>query len=83
MRSKKEFAKSHREGDINLPIDDIIFGKFNALDVLPKNITLEYYFPLGKLHSYVKRCLYDMGFFRVISLGDTDAISSKVCVFND
>ena len=83
MRSEDEFKINPVEGAINIPLDDVLIGKLDCLDFIPRTTRLEYYFPLGSACFWVKCVFVSKGFTNVHNRGDVKAVSSDVCIFDN
>ena len=84
FRTREEFVMYPIDNAINIPLEDFFRGDLRELDVLPKNIFIEFYYTPGYLIEYVLR---EKGFMNIVNLADyeikiTECISSKICLFD-
>jgi hypothetical protein len=74
LRSKEEFNSAPLKGAINVPLPDILLSHaLGALNFMPRNIRIEYYYPLENLDSLLVSILNQHGFFNLHNRGNVTA----------
>lgn len=69
VRSKEEFETGHKEGAVNVPIQNIMSGDLGIIATLPKDVEIECYCASGGRSAVVKQILGQNGYMNVTNLG--------------
>jgi phage shock protein E len=69
VRTKEEFENGHRDGAVNIPIENIMSGDLGIVATLPKDTEIQCYCASGARSGMVKQILNQHGYMNVTNLG--------------
>ncbi len=69
VRSEDEFEGGHRDGAVNVPIENIMSGDLGVIATLPKDTEIQCYCASGARSAVVKQILNQNGYMNVTNLG--------------
>jgi phage shock protein E len=69
VRTPGEFASGHREGAINIPVNQIMSGNLGALASAPKDTVIECYCRTGSRAEYAMHVLKQLGYTKAVNGG--------------
>lgn len=69
VRTAGEFANSHKEGAVNIPVGDIMSGRFGVLSDCSKDTEIKLYCLSGSRAELAKDILESLGYMNVTNIG--------------
>jgi phage shock protein E len=69
VRTSEEFNSGHRDGAINIPVEEISDGKLGVITNIPKDTPIELYCLSGSRAGYAKLILGSLGYVDVVNGG--------------
>jgi rhodanese-related sulfurtransferase len=69
VRTPSEFRPYHKDGAVNIPIEDIMSGELGIIANMAKDIRIECYCLSGSRAEVAKNVLNQFGYTNVVNLG--------------
>lgn len=69
VRSVDEFGQSHKDGAVNIPVENIMYGKLGIIGSLPKESEIQLYCLSGSRAELAKDILEQFGYTNVTNIG--------------